>query len=653
MRLMEVIRKRFRVFFISFAVIFVVSVFGGLGVGYLGLGGSRRGSTPRYSSTGYRSLVPGVTAIAKVGEREVALDEFARRLTEIRSLLENRGQSLGNDPMVELDLMNLVLEQLFREEVLTNYARAHGIKVSEAEGRKQIDDLLEQIAPQMIDEGPEKTIAGQISKGIKGSAERQKALSAYLERMGMNRGQYTLQIRHELLLTKAQDGINDEEKIKAEQKAQERVKKIEQALDAGEDFAEVAKKYSQDDQSKDSGGVVESFMSRGLLGTEVDKVAFALEVGEVSEAISTEFGYEFIKILDKVAAEGKEFEREKPKIIEQLKEKSKDKEDYEPTDEQIRNQYEKIKIAHIVVRNLYQAQANARTQWMTAALPKTIYDPIILAYRAFNEMPLHFPEVQDTTLQDIAKQALMTEDADLSILPDVTETYLLKRLEGLQETVGDPPEDLQAEFSALGLKFTTADEEANTVATDEVEQPASEEIEQPTEDETASEDASAEEEQQLSIPAYPLSIGLIMEATKNQQDRANYYYYAALFYNEWLGDDEARKYFTVDPDAVRGEIERLLNEAIKKYEYSAYYYALAGENYASWVKPDEARAMLEKAEKYGGQDETLLTSMISAYDINGDREKSGELRKRVFEMRQEQQKQRTLDLSTARKLPNP
>jgi len=205
----------------------------------------------------------------------------------------------------------------------------------------------------------------------------------------------------------------------------------------------------------------------------------------------------------------------------------------------------------------------------------------------------------------------------------------------------------------LGLKFTTADEEANTVATDEVEQPASEEIEQPTEDETASEDASAEEEQQLSIPAYPLSIGLIMEATKNQQDRANYYYYAALFYNEWLGDDEARKYFTVDPDAVRGEIERLLNEAIKKYEYSAYYYALAGENYASWVKPDEARAMLEKAEKYGGQDETLLTSMISAYDINGDREKSGELRKRVFEMRQEQQKQRTLDLSTARKLPNP
>ncbi|OPX23278.1 MAG: hypothetical protein B1H03_02145 [Planctomycetales bacterium 4484_113] len=647
MRLMERIRKRFRAFLISFAIIFVISVFGGLGIGgyYMGMGARRGGVGAPAGAGGYRSLVPGVLAVARLGDRELPPAEFFRRVTEIRSILEDRGQSPGNDPISQLELQNAVLEQLFREEVLVRYARANGIRVSDAEVRKQINDILDRIAPQAEKEGHEKTIAGEIARSVKTSSERRKALADYLERLGTTRRQFSEQIGHELLLTKTQDAISDEEKVKAEKAAQEKVDKIKQALDAGEDFADVARKYSDDESSREKGGKVESFLKRGLLGNDVDKVAFSLKVGEVSDAIKTTFGYEFIKVLEKIEASGREFERQKPDIIKRLKERHQDEVDYEPTEEEIKNQYEKIKIAHIVVRNLYRSKAEARIQWMTEALEKTIYDPSLLAYRAFNQLPLYFPQVQETTMEDIARQALMKEGADLSVLPELAHNYLLNHVETLQKTYGDPPEELRDQFTALGLEpMSSTDEQSSG-------KQAESSVSAPVE---AKEDSPADEEtERLTIPAYPLAVGLMMEALKNQHSRSDLDYDAAYFYNEWLSNDAARSHFPVDPDAVRGEIERLLNEAISKYEYSAYYYALAGENYAAWVKPEQAREMLAKAETYAGRDADLLTQILSAYDENGDAEKSAELRKLVGEIRLEEQKQRAARMGQPRKLPNP
>jgi|GEM_PF-2021538 len=625
MRLMERIRKRFRIFFISFAVIFVVSVFGGLGVGYLSMGGRGAARAPA-AQGGYRSLVPGVLAVAKLGDREVSADEFSRRLTEIRSLLEDRGQRVGSDPISSLNLQNLVLEQLFREEMLLRFARANGIRVSEAEVRKETNDILDRIAPQPESEGREKTIVREVAKGLKTSRERQKALADYLERMGLTRSNFSEQIAHELLLRKTQEAIDDEEKVKAETKAQEKIAKIKQALGAGEDFTDVARKYSDEEESRAEGGVVESYLKRGLLGTEVDKVAFALKRGEHSDAVKTSFGYEFIKVLDRIEPVGKAFERAKPDIIKQLKERNQDKKDYEPTEEEIKNEYEKIKIAHIVVRSLYRSRADARIQWMTAALDKTIYDPVLLAYRTFLKMPLYFPQVQETTMQDIARRSLVQQDADLDLLPQLTARYLTSELKDLQRTFGDPPEELRDHFSGYGLELAPADDEsAGEKAAAEKPPDAS---------------AESEEAEPPMMPAYPLAVGLSLEALRNQDWRSDLEYQAAYFYDEWLGDDAARKYFPVDPDAVRGEIERLLKEAIGKYAFSAQYYALAGENYAAWVKPDEARKMLAEAEKYAGRDADLLMTIISAYDENGDTEKTKELRKLVGEIRAEEAQRR-------------
>jgi peptidyl-prolyl cis-trans isomerase D len=67
---------------------------------------------------------------------------------------------------------------------------------------------------------------------------------------------------------------------------------------AGADFAELAKKYSEDDSNKANGGDLDYF-GRGRMVPEFDQVAFALEPGQISDVIKTQFGYHIIKLTDK------------------------------------------------------------------------------------------------------------------------------------------------------------------------------------------------------------------------------------------------------------------------------------------------------------------------------------------------------------------
>lgn len=93
---------------------------------------------------------------------------------------------------------------------------------------------------------------------------------------------------------------------------------ILQQVKAGADFAGLAKKFSEDDGSKANGGDLDYF-SRGRMVPEFEAAAFALEVGQVSDIVKSQFGFHIIKVVDKKPAVTRTLDEVRPQIEEQLK----------------------------------------------------------------------------------------------------------------------------------------------------------------------------------------------------------------------------------------------------------------------------------------------------------------------------------------------
>ena len=86
--------------------------------------------------------------------------------------------------------------------------------------------------------------------------------------------------------------------VESEELADDLLEKIKQ----GADFTELAKANSEDSSSSEEGGDL-GFFERELMGTEFDEAAFAMSIGDVSEVVSTEYGYFHIIKLTDIEAE--------------------------------------------------------------------------------------------------------------------------------------------------------------------------------------------------------------------------------------------------------------------------------------------------------------------------------------------------------------
>lgn len=99
--------------------------------------------------------------------------------------------------------------------------------------------------------------------------------------------------------------------------SEDTAKEVKEKLSAGEDFTEMAKEYSTDTDTKDSGGEL-GFIFKGQMVVEFEETAFSLEVGETSDPVKTEYGYHIINVEDKKEAKAAKYEECKAEIKEIL-----------------------------------------------------------------------------------------------------------------------------------------------------------------------------------------------------------------------------------------------------------------------------------------------------------------------------------------------
>lgn len=110
--------------------------------------------------------------------------------------------------------------------------------------------------------------------------------------------------------------------LKTEGKDDATVKKqaedvLQMAKAPGADFAALARKYSEDDGSKDKGGDLDYF-TRGRMVPEFEQAAFAMQPGQISDLVKSQYGYHIIKVTDKKPAVTRPFDEVKAQIQDQL-----------------------------------------------------------------------------------------------------------------------------------------------------------------------------------------------------------------------------------------------------------------------------------------------------------------------------------------------
>ncbi len=166
--------------------------------------------------------------------------------------------------------------------------------------------LIEQTAAQqgivVTDEDVETELARTIENG--GGEE---AFQAWLEQNGLTRQDAWNELRAELIGAAVTEQViasvpESGEQVHARHilvDTQEEAEQLLAQLQAGEDFAELARAYSQDENTREHGGDL-GFFPRGILmAPEVEEAAFSLQPGQISAVVQSSFGFHIVQIVER------------------------------------------------------------------------------------------------------------------------------------------------------------------------------------------------------------------------------------------------------------------------------------------------------------------------------------------------------------------
>ena len=228
-----------------------------------------------------------------------------------------------------------VVEGLIIEKLIDQKVKERKIEVSEKEVADMLQDILTNNKKTLEQFKEQLSTMGVTLEVVRGQFKRQSGLVKLLELemkaaeepfeatdaeakmfYDTRQQQYGESVRASHILVKVD--------MKDEAAKAEAMKKIEGLLKrarGGEDFAELAKQYTDDTASKAKGG--EYVFGRGKMMPPFEQAAFSLEVGQISDVVETTHGYHIIKLSEKIPAETTSFDDAKADLLKNLAEQKK------------------------------------------------------------------------------------------------------------------------------------------------------------------------------------------------------------------------------------------------------------------------------------------------------------------------------------------
>ncbi len=179
------------------------------------------------------------------------------------------------------------------------------VSATEEDVRKEFDvDPEKYRRPERLRVASFSLRASDFDKDLNASEEELREYhTAYEERYQAPR-----QVKASHVLFKVPEGSSSEE----EEKLRGRADFVLGKAAEGADFAALAKEFSQDSSGPDGGGL--GYFGRGEMVPAFEEAAFALEVGEVSDVVRSEFGFHVIKVEDIREAGSRPFEEVRAEV---------------------------------------------------------------------------------------------------------------------------------------------------------------------------------------------------------------------------------------------------------------------------------------------------------------------------------------------------
>jgi len=227
------------------------------------------------------TAVPALGAAAVVNGQPIALAEYE---TQAQVALDYYLQQPGVDPESEsgkialAQLSRQVLDWMIDQVLIEQAATREGISIDaevDAEAQKMRSEDEARFDQWLA-------ANGMTMESFKRRLRSEMMAAALSERVASNIPTHVEQVRASHILLSTQDEADQ----------------VLALLEAGGDFAELARAHSLDGSNAEKGGDL-GFFPRGLMAPEFEDAAFSLEVGETSGVVKTGFGYHILQVSEK------------------------------------------------------------------------------------------------------------------------------------------------------------------------------------------------------------------------------------------------------------------------------------------------------------------------------------------------------------------